>query len=84
MIARGDSVAFETKGDANTSVESWKIRRDGRIGRVVLRVRALGWAVAWLRQPGILMLVIVLPAVGLGIWELIALWRPARQPQQNA
>jgi len=40
--------------------------------------------VAWLRQPAILMLVIVLPAVGLGIWELIALWRPARQPQQNA
>ncbi len=84
MIARGDSVAFETKGDANTSVESWKIRRDGRIGRVALRIRALGWAVAWLRQPAILMLVIVLPAVGLGIWELIALWRPARQPQQNA
>lgn len=83
MIARGDSVAFETKGDANTSVESWKIG-DGRIGRVALRIRGLGWAVAWLRQPAILMLGIVLPAVGLGIWELIALWRPARQPQQNA
>lgn len=84
MIARGDSVVFETKGDANTSVDSWKIGRDGRIGRVVLRVRRLGWVVAWLRQPGILLLVIVLPAVGLGIWELIALWRPARQSQQNA
>lgn len=84
MIARGDSVVFETKGDANTSVESWKLGRDGRIGRVVLGVRRLGWVVAWLRQPGMLLLVIVLPAVGLGIWELIALWRPARQSQENA
>jgi signal peptidase len=84
MIARGSSVTFETKGDANTAVERWKIGRDGQIGRVVVRVRRLGWVVAWLRQPVVLLLLVVLPAVGLGISELIALWRPARQPQQNA
>ncbi|HYM56813.1 MAG TPA: signal peptidase I [Solirubrobacteraceae bacterium] len=84
MIARGGSMVFETKGDANTSLESWKIGRDGHIGRVVLRVRRFGWVVAWLRQPVVLLLIIVLPAVGLGIWELIALWRPVRQSQENA
>jgi signal peptidase len=78
IAARGHSVAFETKGDANTGVETWTIDRGGRLGRVVLRVRSAGWVVAWMRQPIVLMLVIVLPAVGLGIWEVVALWRPAR------
>jgi signal peptidase len=84
MTTRGDSLVFETKGDANTSVETWKIGRDGRIGRVVMRVRRLGWVVAWARRPVVVLLIIVLPALGLGIWELIALWRPARQSRGHA
>jgi signal peptidase len=77
MIARGSSVTFETKGDANTGVERWKIGRDGHIGRVVVRVRRLGWVVNWLRQPLVLLLVVVVPAVGLGVSELVAVWKPA-------
>jgi signal peptidase len=43
----GPNYAFVTKGDANTGVERWKVDRQGRVGRMELRVPRVGYAFAW-------------------------------------
>ncbi len=49
--AEGDRWAFVTRGDANSGSERWTVARDGRVGRLVLRVPRAGFAVAWLSSP---------------------------------
>ena len=42
---RGGRLAFTTRGDANSGVERWSVRRDDRLGRFVgVRVPAVGRA----------------------------------------
>jgi signal peptidase len=74
--AVGNTVRFVTKGDANTSVENWKISGDGKIGLVQYRIPRIGYALSWIRgKLGRLMLV-VFPALALGAWEINRIWRP--------
>lgn len=74
--AVGNSVRFVTKGDANTSVENWKISADGKIGQVRYRIPRIGYTLAWIRgKLGRLMLVVI-PALMLGAWEIHRIWRP--------
>ncbi|HVM12115.1 MAG TPA: signal peptidase I, partial [Actinomycetota bacterium] len=40
------SFGFVTRGDANTGVERWSVERDGRIGRMALRVPRAGYVLA--------------------------------------
>lgn len=72
----GSYVEFVTKGDANTSVEHWKVTPDATIGLVHYRVWRIGYALFYIRGPFGRLLLVVLPAVLLGIYEIVRIWRP--------
>jgi signal peptidase len=72
-----------TKGDANKVVERWSIPPDGRIGRVAYRVPKLGYALAEIRGSHGRLLLLVVPAVLLAIYELTRIWRPRRKPMPH-
>lgn len=74
-MRHGDAYRFVTKGDANTGVERWSVAADGRIGRVLLRVPKLGYALAPMRNPAARLALITLPALLLGGFALAAIWR---------
>ena len=75
----GSQVAFVTKGDANTTVEHWKINSDGTIGRVRYHVWRLGYLMFWIRSPLGRLGMVVVPALLLGVFELWRIWRPAAE-----
>ena len=79
----GSEVAFVTKGDANTSVEHWKITTDGTIGRVRYHVWRLGYLMFWIRSPLGRLGMVVLPALLLGGFELFRIWRPVNEDEQG-
>ena len=73
-------VHVTTKGDANNSVERWTVPIGGSIGLVRFHIHRLGYALVWgSGRTGRLMLV-VLPALLLGVYELVRIWRPDRSP----
>jgi signal peptidase len=74
--ATGGDVGFTTKGDANNAVETWRIPRHGSIGRVEYRLPKLGYAVAWISRPSARLLLVVIPALLLGLLELKRIWLP--------
>ncbi len=76
IISAGDHPVFETKGDANDSVDPWQVRV---AGSAVWQVRAvvpqIGGAIHWLRGRSIHILgVLVLPALLLA-WWVVNIWR---------
>jgi signal peptidase len=75
---RGPTVAMVTKGDANNAVERWTVPADGSIGRVRYRLTGAGRAIALVRGPYGRLLLIALPALLLGLYELNRIWRPRR------
>jgi signal peptidase len=77
-IANG-VVRFVTKGDANTSIEHWGIPTNGTIGRVVYRVPKIGRALFWIRGRFGRLMLVVIPALLLGAYELWRIWRPTRE-----
>ena len=76
--ARGRTAQMVTKGDANNTVERWTVAADGRIGRVAFRVPKLGYALALTRTCYSQLLLVALPALLLGAYELVRIWRPRR------
>jgi signal peptidase len=74
----GPNVQFVTKGDANTSVEDWKIDSSGTIGRVNYHLWRLGYLMFWIRSPFGRLGMVVVPALVLGGFELLRIWRPAK------
>ena len=74
--ARGGMVEMVTKGDANNTTERWTVAADGRIGRVEYRVPKAGYALAFLGGKNGKLLLIALPALLLGAYELVRIWRP--------
>lgn len=75
-IADG-SVSFETKGDANTSVERWKVSGDGTIGLVRYRIPKLGYVLFYVHGTLGRLLLVVVPALLLGAYEIMRIWRPS-------
>ena len=73
---RPSEVSFTTKGDANNTVESWQIPREGGIGRVEYRIPKLGYAVAWISGPAARIFLVIIPALLLGFFELRRIWFP--------
>jgi signal peptidase I len=69
-------VSFVTKGDANTGVERWKVSADGTIGKVEYHVWRLGYLLSWIRGPLGRVVLVVVPALVLGAYELVRIWRP--------
>ena len=74
----GATVAMVTKGDANNTVERWTTPTAGRIGRVRYRLTGAGRAIALVHGPYGRLLLIALPALCLGLYELGRIWRPRR------
>lgn len=72
----GGAVAFVTKGDANNTVERWSVPAAGRLGLVVQRLPRLGYGLVWVATPWGRILLLVVPAVLLGIAEIANIWRP--------
>jgi signal peptidase len=78
MSAADGVVSFETKGDANTTVERWKIGTNGTIGLVMYRVPKLGYALFYVHGPLGRLLLVVGPALLLGVYEIWRIWRPLK------
>jgi signal peptidase len=76
MVVHNGVVSFVTKGDANTGVERWTVSADGTIGKVEYHVWHLGYLLFWMRGPLGRVLLVVVPAVLLGAYELVRIWRP--------
>ena len=73
----GEQAHAVTKGDANTGMERWTIKRDGDVAVVRHQLPKLGFLLHWMRtQPGRLVFV-VLPALLLCAFELRRIWRPS-------
>jgi signal peptidase len=76
MVVHDGVVSFVTKGDANTGVERWKVSSDGTIGKVEYHVWRLGYLLFWIRGRLGRVVLVVVPAVLLGAYELVRIWRP--------
>jgi signal peptidase I len=76
MVVHDGVVSFVTKGDANTGVERWKVSADGTIGKVEYHVWHLGYLLSWIRGPLGRVVLVVVPALVLGAYELVRIWRP--------
>jgi signal peptidase len=72
----GAMVAMVTKGDANTAVERWNVPTGGSLGRVAYRLPDAGRVIAAIRGRYGRLLLIALPALFLGLYELSRIWRP--------
>jgi signal peptidase len=83
MQVHDGTVEFVTKGDANTGVERWKISAGGQIGRVEYHVWRLGYLLYWIRGRLGRLLLVVLPALLLGAYELLRIWRPKDRPRDG-
>ena len=73
---RGRRIDFVTKGDANNTVERWRIPADGVISRVRYRVPEVGRLALLTRSRGGLVLFVLVPLLLLGIHEIARIWRP--------
>ena len=71
----GGTVAMITKGDANTAVERWTVPVNGSVGRVAYRLPSAGRVIAAIRGRFGRLLLIALPALLLGVYELNRIWR---------
>lgn len=77
-------VEFVTKGDANNSVEKWRVPADGDIGRTVLRLPKLGHALVFARSRTGLLALVLFPLLVLGVLEMASIWRPDARDQGTA
>jgi len=68
-------VTFTTKGDAVNSTQVWSVREDGHIGRVVAHLWHLGYLLWWVARPWGRMLLVVIPVLLLGNYEIRRIWR---------
>jgi signal peptidase len=80
---QGSTVAFVTRGDANTSTEHWRVPADGSIGKVAYRIPKIGWALAWIDAGPVRLALIAIPALLLLWAALMRIWRP-RPPQADS
>src|SRR5712692_2622229 len=72
----GGSVALVTKGDASNSAQRWLVSSDGTMGRVILRVPKIGYAIFWARSILGVFAVLIIPSILLGVYLLKRIWRP--------
>ncbi len=75
----GDHLWFVTRGDANNHGERWRIAADGRLGRVLYTVPAVGHVAVFAGRigAGLLLTIGVLLLVANELWLI---WRPRRDP----
>ncbi len=71
----GNTFAMVTKGDANTAVERWTVPRNGSIGRVAYRLPQAGRVIVAVRGRYGRLLLIALPVLLLGGFQIARIWR---------
>jgi signal peptidase len=74
----GDRIDFVTRGDANNTLEHWSVPANGRIGRVLFRVPAIGYPLTWIGSGLGRLGLIVIPALALLCLGLVRIWAPER------
>ena len=74
----GERAFIATKGDANNHAEHWTILADGKVGRVVYHLPLIGYALVVTRGRAARLMLVVIPAIVLGVIELTRIWRPRR------
>lgn len=79
----GSTAFFETKGDVNNTVERWTVDSGGTIGRVEYRIPRLGFVASRVSGHFVRLVLIVVPALLLGAFELWRIWRPASREQDE-
>lgn len=84
ISVQGAEVSFVTKGDANNATERWRVRTGDEIGRSVLRVPKIGYALSLLHTPTGLVGLVLLPLLALLVLELLAIWKPDRPVVDDA
>jgi signal peptidase len=72
--AEGNTAFMVTKGDANTGVERWSVKADGRIGRVVTHIPKAGYVRDFFstRYARLTLLALML---AFGCWVMVDIWR---------
>ncbi len=68
-------IDFLTRGDANSTPESWSVARDGSVGTLDLRMAGVGRAVVWLDDPWARTVLLTLVALVLSTALLRRIWR---------
>lgn len=81
---RGSQLDFVTKGDANNTVERWRVPSDGVLSRVRYRVPEVGRLALLTRSRGGLVLFVLGPLVLLAIHEIVRIWRPSKEAAGEA
>ena len=76
--------AFLTKGDANTTLDAWRVPREGLIYRRVFSIAHVGFIFGWMHTPTTHLLVTLFPAFALATWILIWVWKPVVQANKAA
>lgn len=61
---------YRTKGDANDSIDPWKVSDDLIIGKVFMVIPFVGFAISLIQSPLGVLLLIILPLGGLFFLEL--------------
>ena len=84
MQAAGEKVGFTTQGDANDTSERWQVAATGQIARVTHRVPKLGYALGFMRDPNKRLWLLAIPALLLGLFELVRIWRPTPEAQGSS
>ncbi|HVY77607.1 MAG TPA: signal peptidase I [Solirubrobacterales bacterium] len=75
----GSHLWFVTQGDANDTVERWRIAADGSLGRVLYTVPWVGHVAVLTRTPLGLALLVIVPVLLLALDELLKIWRPPEE-----
>jgi len=83
MEAQADKVRFTTQGDANDTSERWQVATTGKISRVTHRIPKLGYGLGFLRDPAKRLWLLGIPALLLGLFELVRIWRPERPASES-
>lgn len=68
VVNKGDSVAFRTKGDANSSPDGFLVPADNLEGKIVFHVPYFGYLIGWSRTPLGLAVLIGIPTAIIIVW----------------
>jgi signal peptidase I len=77
---RSGRFEFVTKGDANNASERWTLGPDGELSRAVFRVPLAGRVLSVTSSPHGRIVLVVIPLLLLGAFEIRRIWRPREAP----
>jgi len=78
IVVKDGTVTFTTKGDAVNAVQTWSVPANGHIGQVVAHLWHLGYLLWWVSRPWGRILLVVIPVLLLGGYEIKRIWAPDR------